>query len=122
AGLGLLAVVATWCSRFGALPLPGSVLIVVCALAGVAYLAGVPRRRPDTSGLQALLLLLAGTAVPCALLGAAFAGLEAPLSTHDGAFHVETVDALRHGIPRDTWYPIGFHALAAATLGLAPWL
>jgi hypothetical protein len=68
------------------------------------------------------LIAVAACLAPLLLLGIAFAGVEAPLSTHDGAFHVETINALRHGARPNTWYPIGFHALAAAMLGLVPWL
>jgi hypothetical protein len=56
------------------------------------------------------------------MLGTAFAGIEAPVSTHDGAFHVEAIDSLRRGVPLETWYPVGFHATVAAVLGLLPWL
>jgi hypothetical protein len=56
------------------------------------------------------------------MLGSAFAGIEAPVSTHDGAFHVEAIDSLRRGVPLETWYPVGFHATVAAVLGLLPWL
>jgi hypothetical protein len=56
------------------------------------------------------------------MLGSAFAGIEAPVSTHDGAFHVETIDSLRRGVPLETWYPVGFHSTVAAVLGLLPWL
>jgi hypothetical protein len=67
-------------------------------------------------------LLAAAVAIPIGLLGAALASVDAPVSTHDGAFHVETIDNLRRGVPIDGWYPMGFHASAAAVLRLVPWL
>lgn len=69
-----------------------------------------------------LLLLAVAVATPALLLGAALAGVDAPVSTHDGAFHVETIDLLRHGDSIQMWYPVGFHTTAAALLGLVPWL
>ena len=68
------------------------------------------------------LLLVCGCVLPLLLLGAAFASVEAPISTHDGAFHVETIDGLRSGAAAPGWYPIGFHASVAAVLGVVPWL
>jgi hypothetical protein len=50
------------------------------------------------------------------------AGLDAPVSTHDGAFHVETIENLRRGVPVQSWYPIGFHSSVAAALRLLPWV
>jgi len=69
-----------------------------------------------------MLLLGLGAIIPALMLGFAFSGVEAPVSTHDGAFHVETIDQLRLGLRVDGWYPTGFHAAMAAVLGLVPWL
>jgi uncharacterized protein DUF6541 len=124
AGLAGIAVLTTWCTALKAPPLLGSGLIVLGALLGLAGL--LMSARETATSVKAwrvpLLVLAVSAALPALLLGAAFAGIEAPLSTHDGAFHVETIDSLRRGVPLETWYPIGFHASVAAILGLLPWL
>jgi hypothetical protein len=127
-GLAAMVVVTSWCSRLGAPPMAGTVGIVVLALAGasVALREGVRRRRELRCLLRqervTLGLLAVAVIVPIGLLGAALASVDAPVSTHDGAFHVETIDQLRRGVAIDGWYPMGFHASAAAVLRLAPWL
>src|SRR5438552_4947212 len=123
-GLAGIAVLATWCAALKAPPLVSSGLIIICALCGVACL--VMSTREIAAKLTAwrvpLLVLLISAALPALVLGAAFAGVEAPVSTHDGAFHVEVIDSLRRGMPLQTWYPVGFHASVAALLGVLPWL
>ena len=66
--------------------------------------------------------MIGATLLPPLLLGVALASVDAPVSTHDGAFHVEMVDNLRRGVPIQGWYPIGFHASVAAVLRLTPWV
>ena len=67
-------------------------------------------------------VLAAAVAIPWLLLGLALVGVDAPVSTHDGAFHVESVDNLRRGVPVEGWYPMAFHGSVAAVLRLMPWL
>src|SRR5258708_14734873 len=124
AGLAGIAVVSTWCARLGAPPLVSSGLIVICAIVGVVVLAVSARQLTDTATRWRVPLLVLGisAAIPTLMLGSAFAGIEAPVSTHDGAFHVETIESLRRGLPLETWYPVGFHASVAVILGLLPWL
>ena len=124
AGLAGLAVLTTWCARLGAPPLLSSVFLVAGAIAGIAVLALSARKatRSATKWRVPLIVLAISAAIPALMLGSAFAGIEAPVSTHDGAFHVEAIDSLRHGVPLETWYPVGFHATVAAVLGLLPWL
>jgi hypothetical protein len=123
-GLAGLAVLTTWCAAFRAPPLVSSGLVVAIALVGLASLFTSPRSMVETVRVWRvpLLVLASSAAIPALVLGSAFAGVEVPISTHDGAFHVETIDSLRRGVPLATWYPIGFHATVAAVLGLLPWL
>jgi hypothetical protein len=126
-GLASIAVLSLWCSALGAPPLFGTGLVVVLALVGVAAsfrsLRSVRGRWAGVYGCRGPLLVLAvAVALPVLLLGTALAGTDAPVSTHDGAFHVETIDSLRQGVSVQMWYPIGFHTSAAALLGLVPWL
>ncbi|MGI9146694.1 MAG: DUF6541 family protein [Chloroflexota bacterium] len=120
AGLALVAVAASWAMAFG-LPLSAAVAAVVGIAAVIALRRPGPpppsRAEPLTLGLLAI-----APAVPAALLGFAFAGLDVPVSNHDGVFHVETVDALRRGVGFETWYPRGYHASVAAVLGFTPWV
>jgi hypothetical protein len=118
-GLAAIAVSTSWCAALGAPPLLSSGIVGAGALLGLASLVKSGRH----AGPRVPLLILAiSTLIPAAVLGTAFAGVEAPVSTHDGAFHVELIDSLRHGAPLATWYPVGFHASVAAMLGLVPWL
>jgi hypothetical protein len=124
AGLAAIAVLTTWCARLGAPPLLSSGLLVAWAMAGLAALVLPAQERVATARHSRVPLLILGiaAAIPALMLGSAFAGIEAPVSTHDGAFHVEAIDSLRRGVPLETWYPVGFHATVAAVLGLLPWL
>jgi hypothetical protein len=112
-GLGLLPVMAVWCSVAHAPPWLAGVLIVA-----LAAFTRIPRELSRTTAS----LLVVSTMLPAVLLAISFAGVEVPVSNHDGAFHVETIDALRRGEYVATWYPIGFHAAVATILALAPWL
>src|SRR5712691_3613510 len=123
AGLAAIAVLTTWCARLGAPPLVSSGLVVAGAIGGITLAARNTEVKKSISAWRLPLLLLAvSAAIPAPMLGSAFAGIEAPVSTHDGAFHVEAIDSLRRGVPLETWYPVGFHATVAAVLGLKPWL
>jgi hypothetical protein len=124
AGLAGIAVVSTWCARLGAPPAL-SALLVTGASVGVAIVL-MSTRNADVQAARAwrapALILAVSAVIPALMLGTVFAGVEAPVSTHDGAFHVEAIDSLRRGVPLETWYPVGFHASVAAVLGLLPWL
>ncbi|GAC1325879.1 MAG: hypothetical protein NVSMB2_24670 [Chloroflexota bacterium] len=124
-GLACVAVVSSWCAILGAPPFVASGLVLLATLCGIA-LAGRALRQDGGRvwrTCRAPTLVLAGAVLlPLVLLGIPFAGLETPVSTHDGAFHVETIDALRRGAFSSTWYPVGFHATVASILGWFPWL
>src|SRR5579864_412683 len=120
--------------RFGALlNVERNTPLGECASKGTAMdaqgggLASSPPRvdhtRWDEPRVDRVAIAILGLALvlPWLLLGLALAGIEAPISTHDGAFHVELIDHLRRGVPIDGWYPIGFHSSVAAILGLVPW-
>src|SRR6266568_1367168 len=123
-GLAGMAVLTAFCAALGAPPVVLSAVVALLGLTGVGIaLAGSSRLIGEARSHRGPLLILAvAAALPALVLGSALAGVEAPVSTHDGAFHVETIDALRHGGYVPTWYPLGFHASVAAVLGLAPWL
>jgi hypothetical protein len=123
-GLAAIVVLTSWCSRLGAPPALGTAGMLALAVIGLLVLI---RSRGELASLfhrERLMLALLGLAIvtPIGLLGAALASVDAPISTHDGAFHVETVDALRVGLPIEGWYPMGFHTSVAAVLRLVPWL
>jgi hypothetical protein len=124
-GLASMAVLTRWCVGVGAPPLVSSILLVGLALVGLVVAVGacpqvLANARANT---LSTVLLVGSVAVPALLLGFALGNVEVPLSTHDGAFHVEVVESLRLGTYDDqTWYPRAFHASVAAVLGLVPWL
>jgi hypothetical protein len=114
-GLAVLAVASVWGAAFGAPSWVSGVLLAALVAVGV--------QRLDLRKNRRLLAVLAAAALlPLLLLGVAFAGIEVPVSNHDGAFHVETIEALRHGVQPPMWYPIGFHTSVAALLALTPWI
>lgn len=127
-GLALLTVVTTCCGLTGApAPLAG-VLILACSVAGLG-LAIVDREWLGGSVAAfwrehrlAALLLAAALLVPVASMAIAFGQVEAPFSTHDGAFHVETTDAFRRAAAVATWYPPGLAAVFGAVLQVVPWV
>jgi len=123
-GLAAVAVIGVGCGAIGAPPLLGTGGVVALALGGaISGLTLLRRASPSVyAGRGPLLVLTMAAAIPALLLGTAFAGVDTPVSTHDGAFHVETIDSLRRGVPVQMWYPTGFHASAATLLGLVPWL
>jgi hypothetical protein len=123
-GLATIVVLSRWYVALGAPPWLSSATVLALSLIGVAIvLAGARSWLALVVGCRVPALLLAASMlIPAVILGTLFAGIEAPVSTHDGAFHVETIDNLRRGIAPEGWYPIGFHATAAAMLGLTPWL
>jgi hypothetical protein len=128
AGLATAVLGSTWVGIWGiARPAPGA-LVLLCSLAGIGLavadrdwlwraIDGFVREHRLSAALLAAAIL-----VPLVSIGIAFAGVQAPLSPHDGAFHVETTDAFRHGLARVTWYPPGLAALFGAVLQLVPWV
>ncbi|MBI4492732.1 MAG: hypothetical protein HY690_08085 [Chloroflexi bacterium] len=141
AGLALLAVLTTWAGVLGLPAAFGGLLLLVAGSTGVALAArtvsslslslwervGVRAQVPAlrsgrTEDRLAAALLGAALLVPALLLGSALAGVEVPLSSHDGANHVEIIHALRGGARWGGWYPPGYHATVAALLQLVPWL
>src|SRR5216683_4644877 len=127
-GLAAIAVLTTWCARLDLPPLVSTLSVVGMAIAGLAV-TGCALRVARSAFASAVrkdlvttLLLVAAMVIPAVLLGVAMASVDAPVSTHDGAFHVETIESMRQGVPIQGWYPMGFHASVAAALRLVPWL
>ena len=127
-GFALLAVVSTWIALLGvSSPVAGVAMAVIGASGVVVMLRertgiveaarGLWRERP-----LAVATLMIALAVPIAVMSVAFAGVEVPLSPHDGAAHTEAIQAYRLGSALVDWYPPGLTALFAAWLQLAPWL
>jgi len=128
AGLAATLVISTWVGMSGGPPPAPGGLVVLCTLAGIvlafadrewlwhAARGFVREHRPAAA------LLVAALLIPMLSMGVAFAGLQAPLSPHDGAFHVETTDSFRQGLARVTWYPPGLAALFGAVLQIVPWI
>lgn len=128
AGLTVMAIVSSWSMLLGAPPLVAAVALFAIVLAGLG-LAYRDRRSILTAartlmGEQRLSLagLLVSLSVPIVAMGFAFAGVQVPLSPHDGAFHVEAIHAYRLGERWTGWYPPGLAALFAAWLQAFPWL
>jgi hypothetical protein len=127
-GLALLAVISTWSGLSGLRsPLPGAAVLVI-GLAGASL--GFYDRQSIVGAIRTLLreqraasaTLFIALLVPCLAVGVAFGGFQAPLSPHDGAFHVETIDKFRRGVAFLDWYPPGLAALFGASLQLMPWI
>src|SRR6266542_1847130 len=118
-GLAALPVLSLWLGVLGVpLWLRGATLLVLGVWGVVASTRAVRAVRLELGWTGALLAVAVVT--PALILGLAFAGLEVPPSAHDGAFHVETIDAIRRGAPVSTWYPTGFHSMLAALLSVLP--
>jgi hypothetical protein len=129
-GLAVLAVVSTWTSWLG-LPAqwPAGLLLAAsaagCALAigGVVVVVARHSSKTSTSTPEdrlALALGLAAFALPIAILAITLGSVQAPLSTHDGAFHVERIETLRQGERWLAWYPPGLHTSFSSILMLVP--
>jgi hypothetical protein len=127
-GLALLAVVSSWCALIGAPPPVAGVVTYALALVGLALTihdcqAVVEAARTLAREQQvAAALLVAALAVPLIAMGFAFAGVEVPLSPHDGAAHTEAIQAYRLGQTWSDWYPPGTAAIFAAWLQVLPWI
>jgi len=127
AGLALIAVVSTWSGLWLPPPLPG-VLVAASAFTGLVVVTreggawfratrGFARAEP-----VAAVVLFSALLVPIVTMAAAFGGVQAPLSPHDGAFHVQTAHDFRIGRSTLSWYPPGLAGTFGAVLQLAPWL
>src|SRR5579859_7304871 len=81
-GLALLAVVTTWTVALRAPVLLSTGLIAAIAIVGIASLMA-PARAAVKNHQLPLVVLAISAAVPGLVLGIAFAGIEAPVSTHD---------------------------------------
>src|SRR5260221_180571 len=96
-GIAVLAVLATWALRFGVPEVLAGVVILGTCLAGLglALLESLGRIAPQRAGQQLSPLILgAALLIPMVVLGFALpiqAGV--PDYPHDGAHHVETVEA-----------------------------
>ncbi len=126
-GLGLLIALTTWSGAVGAPPMVSAFVLAMSAVAGLGVLAIERRSLLDAlqkTGWLWYVWFVLGLAllVPVVVVAIALAGLGAPLSTHDGAFHVETIQFLELGNPWNDWYPVGFHRMVAAFLTLVPWV
>src|SRR5256885_1706969 len=92
-GIAMFAILATGGM---AVPLPPpltGVLLLILAAAG----AVLARRGVYISRTPAVLFAGIAVCIPLLLATTVFGSIGAPLSTHDGAFHVEAIDGLRHG-------------------------
>ena len=118
AGLAVLIVASVWISFVGLPPVAATVLIGIGVVLGVAMALRDRHRlyRAFIAGGEArltLLLVVLCVAVPTIVLGAAFNAVVVPLSSDDGAHHVEIINQLRQGGQWAGWYPRGFHSLVA---------
>jgi Family of unknown function (DUF6541) len=128
AGLASLAIVSTWTASGGLPPPAGGAIVLGFALAGLAL--AVADRHALSLALRELLgeqrlacvLLLTALAIPALALGITLAGVQVPLSPHDGAYHAQVIQEFRHGRLWLDWYPPGMAALFANVLQLLPWL
>ena len=127
-GLAILALITTWAGVGRLLPpIPGGLCVAVVF---IGLSAAARDRQVLYNAIGAFLreqrlastLFAAALAVPCIATGIAFAGVQAPLSPHDGAFHVETSDVFRRGVAALNWYPPGLAAMFGALLQVLPWV
>src|SRR6266851_497364 len=102
-GLAVLAVLTTW-TTYAGLPMGVTALVGGVPALGGAALALQRVLRPAGSvrgtgqSQSGVILLVLGLAVASLAMGMGFAGVDAPLSTHDGSFHVEMIDAARRDL------------------------
>src|SRR6266567_2187685 len=126
-GLAVLAVLTTWSTYAG---LPTGVTTMVAGVPALGGAALALRRviRPASSmrgtrqSRSGVILLMVALAVASLAMGVGFAGVDAPLSTHDGSYHVEMIDAARRDLASATWYPMGLHTTITAFLTVLPWV
>src|SRR5436309_4932707 len=90
-GLATVAVLTTWTTALGLPTVVRTGCVVAIALGGAAVIVeSAPRLLASWRAVRvpAALMVIAVT-IPALMLGLAFAGVAAPVSTHDGAFQVE---------------------------------
>jgi hypothetical protein len=128
AGLAVTAVLTTWCGLLGAPAPVAGVVMLGCSLVGLWLLVDdrdwllTSVRGFWQQDRAAAVVLIGALIVPVVCIGIAFGQVEAPLSPHDGAFHVETTELFRRGLVAPSWYPPGLAALFGAILQLSPWV
>jgi uncharacterized protein DUF6541 len=127
-GLAAMMVLSAWTVLPGGGPPLPAVGVFGLALLGLALaiadrqsLARAARELVSQQPL-AMATLAAALAVPVIGMAIAFAGVVVPLSPHDGAAHVEAIQAYRLGSAWTDWYPPGMRTLFAAWLQGLPWL
>lgn len=118
-GLALLAVLTAWTTRLNLPPALSGVLVLALAATGAATHRYTWRTHTTRAP---ILVALAASLAPLILLAAALGQVPVPLSSHDGAYHVETIHLLRAGVPQTTWYPLGLHTTMAALLAVIPFV
>jgi hypothetical protein len=124
-GLAVPIGLTTW-SRFAGLSPQVGVLILIGGTGLGLAMAMADwqdcRGRVARSGELRLasILVLLSLVVAGVVLGMGFNGIVVPISSDDGAHHVEIVNQLRRGGDWSGWYPLGFHSIAAAFLQLLP--
>ncbi|GAC1314732.1 MAG: hypothetical protein NVSMB2_04690 [Chloroflexota bacterium] len=128
AGLAVVYVIATWVGALGVRPPVPGVVLAALTLASIATLIADRQtwmqpvrtfvaQQPLTAGCVALAVIF-----PVVCLDVTAHGLVVPLSPHDGAFHVETIDAFRRGLATVSWYPPGIAAGFGSALQALPWI
>ena len=128
AGLAVLSVVSTWLVLLAAPAPVAGLAVLVVAVAGLAMLERDRSTILDAvvtlwvEQRVALITLGVSVIVPAVVMGVAFAGVEVPLSPHDGAAHTEAIQIYRQGQAIADWYPPGLTAVFGAFLQLLPWL
>lgn len=128
AGLAAIGALSTWAAAF-TLPAPiAGVAVALLMLLGLAALrrdaahlrsAAISFTREHRAAAAVLGLAML---VPVFAMGVAFYGIRVPLSPHDGAYHVQVADLLRHGNVWWAWYPPGTASTLAAVMQLMPWV
>jgi hypothetical protein len=121
-GMALLSALTTWTTYVGLPALATTIVAALPAAAGLALILRRPASLGQSEHPAGLSLMGSALALTAVMMSFGFAGVDAPLSTQDGANHVELIDVVRHGTASGGWYPTGLHSSIAAFLGLAPWV
>ena len=124
-GIASLAVLTTFAQQ-AHLPEPliGAVVLGVCVLGLVPVVRSARSRITSTDRLTLAVLAIALIIPALVLWTTVSVQSGVPDYSYDGPYHVETVEAMRHGalIAGAGWYPTGFHGPVAALLSLFPWI
>jgi hypothetical protein len=126
-GLAILAVVTVARAAAGLPPAVGTMFLLGSGGIGVALAVhdgwtAAPYALRQHEHRSTFALLGCALVIPVFISGFGLHGIEVPLSTHDGAYHVEVIQALQNGASLPSWYPPGLHATIAALLGAVPWV